>query len=136
MALNENYHQSSSSPPKTLAIDFGTKRIGLAVSHAKLAIPLEVVEYEKIEEALSRIEDLAVEHQVELLLLGISEQEMAAQTRSFGELLTQHLGLPLEYADETLSSNQVRAKLKERGKRIIGPIDHLAASLFLEEWMG
>lgn len=124
------------TPPKTLAIDFGTKRIGLAVSHAKLAIPLEVVEYDQVEEALNRIEDIAVEHQVELLLLGISEQEMAVQTRSFGELLTKRLGLPLEYADETLSSKEVRAKLKERGKRVNGPIDHLAASLFLEEWMG
>jgi len=122
--------------PKTLAIDFGTKRIGLAVSHARLAIPLEVVEYDQVEEALSRIEDVAVEHQVELLLLGISEQEMAVQTRSFGELLIERLGLPLKYADETLSSKQVRAKLKERGKRVNGPIDHLAASLFLEEWMG
>ena len=119
--------------PTTLAIDFGTKRIGLAISHASLAVPLEVIEYQTQLEAIARIRQICQEHQVAQLILGISEEQMAEQTKKFGELLISEIELPLEHVDETLSSFDVRQKMKERGKRVNGPIDHYAASLFLEE---
>lgn len=121
--------------PTTLAIDYGTKRIGLAISHASLAVPLEVIEYQNQKEAIARIRQICQEHQIAQLLLGISEQQMAETTKKFGELLLDEIDLPLEYVDETLSSFEVRQKMKERGKRINGPIDHYAASLFLEDWL-
>ncbi len=120
---------------KALAIDYGTKRIGLAISFASLAIPLEVIEYQKIEEAITRIKQVCQENEVNQLVLGISEQQMAKQTKLFSEQLTKTINLPIEFIDETLSSHDVREKMKERGKRISGPIDHFAASLFLEEWI-
>jgi len=119
----------------TLAIDYGTKRIGLAISHASLAVPLEVIEYQTQDEVIARIRQICQEHQIAQLLLGISEQQMAEQTKKFGELLSSEIDLPIEYVDETLSSFEVRQKMKERGKKIIGPIDHYAASIFLEEWL-
>lgn len=120
---------------KVLAIDYGTKRIGLALSHASLAVPLEVIEYQSLEEALTRINYLCQEHGVNQLVLGISEQKMAEQTRIFRDQLIKKVNLPIEFIDETLSSHDVREKMRERGKRITGPIDHLAASLFLEDWL-
>lgn len=120
---------------KALAIDYGTKRIGLAISHASLAIPLEVIEYQNLEEAIARIEQVCQQKEVNQLVLGISEQQMAKQTKIFSDQLLKKIHLPIEFIDETLSSHDVREKMKERGKRISGPIDHFAASLFLEDWI-
>ncbi len=120
---------------KVLAIDYGTKRIGLALSHASLAVPLEVIEYQNLDEALTRIDYLCQLHKVNQLILGISEQKMAEQTQLFRNQLSKKVNIPIELVDETLSSHDVREKMKERGKRINGPIDHLAASLFLEDWL-
>jgi len=120
---------------KVLAIDYGTKRIGLALSHASLADPLEVIEYTNLEEAIERIDYLCQKHGVTQLVLGISEQRMAEKTQQFRDQLHKKIDLPIEFVDETLSSHDVREKMRERGKRISGPIDHLAASLFLEDWL-
>ena len=119
-----------------LAIDYGTKRLGLAVSHASLAVPLKIIEYKELSRAIEQIKQTCSEHNIALIVVGLSEQEMAEESRRFGATLEQQVQIPVEYADETLTSKEVRHKMKERGKRLGSkPIDHLAAALILEEWL-
>jgi len=121
---------------KTLAIDYGTKRIGLAISQATLAEPLMVVEYEQEAIALARIAEICQKYQIKQLLIGLSEQVSAEKTRQFAQHLAEVIDLPQIFFDETLSSHKVRQHFQERGK-LMGRkiIDHYAAAVFLEEWI-
>ncbi|MFZ1721144.1 MAG: Holliday junction resolvase RuvX [Microgenomates group bacterium] len=125
-------------PPKTLGIDFGTRRIGLALSFATLVEPLEVISYTDLDSAIRRIAEVCAENFVEQVVVGISEGDMAEQTHSFISLLKSKVQLRLFTADETLSSQEVKSKMAGIGKKHSqansGPIDHYAATVILEEW--
>lgn len=133
---NSNSNQPSTVEEKVLAIDFGTKRIGLAISRLSLALPLAVIEYTDLTDALTKIKQYCQEHQAARIVIGLSEQGMAQKTKQFKHKLEEVIDLPIEFADETMTSQQVRAKLKEKGiKNIKKPIDHYAAALILDEWI-
>jgi putative transcription antitermination factor YqgF len=120
--------------PTTLAIDFGTKRIGLAITRGSLAEPLEIVTNDQ--QAISKIKNICQREQVKQLLVGISENTMAELTKDFAQKLQEQIGLPMFFADETLSSHSVIQKLKTNThKKRSGDIDHFAAAVILEEWM-
>ncbi len=119
-----------------LAVDYGTKRLGLAVTHSSLALPLEVIEYQDPQEAIDRIAKICLEHKVSIIVLGLSENVMAEKTRNFGRILENNIDLPIDYVDETLSSSEVRKRFKHRKKHVGSrPIDHYAAALILQEWL-
>lgn len=121
-----------------LAIDYGTKRIGLAISRGTLAEPLVVIENDS--DTFNKITTLIRDEKIAQLVVGISEGEMADLTRDFVQDLEEATGgeVPIDFADETLSSVEVQERLKEKGiKQSMrsGPIDHFAAALILENWL-
>jgi putative transcription antitermination factor YqgF len=121
--------------PVTLAIDYGTKRVGLAISRGSLAEPLEIV---STPEAVSRIQEICEHEHVAQILLGLSENTMAEKTQEFARQLKLELLLPITFVDETLSSYTVHQKTLESGMSRSDraqPIDHLAAAEFLQEWL-
>lgn len=121
---------------KVLAIDYGTKRLGLAISRASLAEPLTILNHDQ---TLWRELKVVIEReQPDLILVGLSENEMARQTKEFIDKLKQKINLPIKLVDETLSSATVRKKLATgpmKLKKKQGPIDHYAAAVFLQEWL-
>lgn len=119
---------------KVMAIDFGTKRIGVAISQGTLAEPLAV--FENDQNIFNQLETVIDEHQVERIVIGISENEMADITREFAQEMEVVIDTPFEFFDETLSSHEVEQRMKAKGKKIDGPIDHYAAAVILEEWLG
>lgn len=122
--------------PTTLAIDFGTKRIGLAISVASLADPLTIIPND--EQAVAQIQAICTRENVKQLLVGVSEQVMAKKTKVFAQQLKETLDLPLFFFDETLSSKETHQKLAHSQMKLSkrqGPIDHYAASLILQEWL-
>lgn len=122
--------------PKTLALDYGTKRIGLAISQGTLAEPLEVILNQA--DTLEKIKNICDQQRVSQILVGISEGEMAEKTKEFIMHLRQVVKLQVITTDETLSSYQVEQMLKHRGikkTKRTGPIDHYAAAVFLQDWI-
>ncbi len=120
--------------PKIIAIDYGTVRVGIAVSAGTLADPLEVLPNDdKLFENIARI---CEEHDAELVLVGLSENVMAEKTKLFVTELQKHISLPIKFMDETLSSHTVHKKLlmAKKSKRA-GNIDHYAAAEFLQDWI-
>lgn len=120
--------------PKVLAIDYGTQRIGIAVSFHTLAEPLEIIKNHQ--GALARIVELCQQNNVEKIIVGLSENEMAKKTERFVAELKKVISVPIVFFDETLSSHAVHQKLKtaKQSKRS-GNIDHYAATEFLQEWI-
>ena len=120
--------------PKVLAIDYGTVRIGLALSVHTLADPLTVIPNN--EQLFDKINAFCLEHAVELILVGISENQMAIKTQEFVAELQKRNSLPIKLIDETLSSYSVHAKLASAKKsKRSGAIDHYAAAEFLQTWL-
>lgn len=120
----------------TLAVDYGRQRIGLAISRGTLAEPLTILDANQ--QPLTQIAQICVTEGVQRLVVGVSENEMAQESRAFGEQLADATGLPVLYADETLSSKTVAQRLKESGAslhRRQQPIDDLAAAVFLQDWI-
>ena len=122
---------------KILALDFGTARIGVAVSYGSLAEPLLILENN--EQVFSEIQKLITEHNVEMVLVGISESKTMERTIEFVAQMKQKILVAVELTDETLSTQSARQKLQAQGKTRYeaqtARVDHLAAANFLQEWL-
>lgn len=130
-----------SNPEDTiLAIDFGTVRIGLAISRYILAEPLEIIPND--ESKFLKIKEICEKNEIKKIVIGLSENEMARMTQDFvaqleAEIISGWENKPeLEYVDETLSSHSVHERLKsaKKSKRNAN-IDHYAAAVFLQDWL-
>jgi putative Holliday junction resolvase len=118
-----------------LGIDYGEKHIGLAIAVTSLAEPVVTIEKDM---ALKRIQELVEEYQIEQLVVGVSEGEMAIKSRRYGEYLSTELGLPVDFIDETLTSNESRLKVAQVGMKKSkreAKIDHYAAAILLQNYM-
>src|SRR5512133_3042520 len=126
-----------------LAIDHGTKKIGLACSDELeiLASPFEGWPQEH-ERTLDRLVRLCKEEGVRALAVGLprhkdgAESATAPAARAFGEALAVRTGLPLRLVNEHLSSAEAERLLRERG---VKPetrkalLDAAAAAVILSE---
>lgn len=127
-----------------LCIDYGTKRIGIAVATSPLAEPLGVITNSKnpklsdiiTAQALEQITKLLSEFKIEKILVGISENTMAEKTREFIATLKTRTALPIEEVDETLSSVEAGVNMSHmKSAKKHGNKDHLAAAIVLQEYL-
>ena len=128
-------------------IDFGNRRIGLAVSNPDQlsAYPVEAIERGRslradLETLRSRLAALEVRRIVVGLPLNmdgtVGPRARAAQ--AFARRLEEATGIPVELCDERLSSFEAEERLKGipvRGNRRKLAIDAVAASVILETWL-
>src|SRR5215470_10180248 len=104
---------------RILAIDHGTKRIGIAVSDELklIAQPLEFIPAEPFADFLKRLKQLLQEKQVELILIGLprnmdgSYGAAALKVQAFVAALKGALTVPIEVRDERLTSAQANRVL-------------------------
>lgn len=128
---------------RVLAIDYGRKRFGLAISDALglTARPLLTLERKNRHEDMRRLRALVREHQIGRIVVGRplhldgSESEMAAEAARFARRLEKELGLPVELADERLTSWEAAQTAAEhrRSRRRRRRHDDLAAAIILRE---
>lgn len=129
------------TPRTLLGIDYGEKRIGVAISDGTLAVPVTIVDHTSREKDLDRIADLARERGAEALVVGLplhssgDEGEQARRCRRFGEALARRTGLPVRYHDETLSSVDAAAAVAAGGARRGQPLDDRAAANILQSYI-
>lgn len=131
---------------RVLALDVGKKRIGLAVSD-ELGITaqgLDTLQRTRIRDDLNKLLHVAKQWEVKSLLVGKpvhmngTDSRQSEYTEEFAERLTRHLGLPVVFWDERLTSAQAErilrnagASLEERKKAV----DRVAAVLLLESYL-
>jgi len=132
---------------RALGIDFGERRIGLAISDpaGRLAVPLETIERGTDRKAIARIAEIAGREGVGRLVVGEpvgldGERGPAAlRARAFAARLEARTGLPLEMVGEALTSVEARERLAASGareadlRRDPGRIDAVAAQILLQE---
>jgi putative Holliday junction resolvase len=127
-----------------LAIDYGRRRLGLALSDALgvTARPLAVWQRTNRRADLARIRDLCRSHGVGRIVVGWpirldgTPGDMAREAAGFAERLRKHLGRPVDLSDERLSSWQAEQQLRETGARHAGEyVDDLAAAVILRDYL-
>lgn len=128
-----------------LAFDFGTRRIGVAVGEMMLrtARPLTTISGEANAARFEAIGRLIAEWQPARLVVGLplaldgSEHEMTARCRRFGNQLRGRYQLPVDFADERLSSVTAEERLHARGVstgRNKAAVDAEAAAVILQTY--
>jgi putative Holliday junction resolvase len=100
---------------RTLGIDYGRRKIGLAISVAKIAEPLMVIVTKSEKEAIGRIIRVVKEEKIERVVVGISEGEMAKESKAFSLKLEAMVNIPVEMFDETLSTLEAQELSKKTG---------------------
>jgi putative Holliday junction resolvase len=127
-----------------LGIDFGEKRIGLAISdpEGRLAVPLTTLARRNDRSALRQIAEIARQEGIERLVLGepvdLDGQRgaIAGRVRRFGARLAEMTGLPVEWIDEALTSAEAAGRLRQAGiatRYEPGRIDAVAAQILLQD---
>ncbi len=120
---------------RVLGVDYGRKRVGMAISDSqrKIALPHGVVKREKFMEEL---EKLIKEKQVDTVVFGLpmslsgKELEMAKEIREVARRIKDRFGVKVILKDERFTSKLVEEKF---GKD--GPIDHYSAGIILQEYL-
>ncbi|MEF8823461.1 MAG: Holliday junction resolvase RuvX [Desulfohalobiaceae bacterium] len=131
---------------RVLGIDFGLSRIGLAISDsdAEMAFPLKTVSKKTREQAFEEIRAVVAHRGVEAIALGHPldmEGKRTLSTRqaeNFRQELENRLQIPVHLVDETCTSAQAEAKLREadvppRKRKAI--LDQQAAVEILESFL-
>jgi len=127
-----------------LGFDFGLERIGVAVGETmlKTARPLTTISGTANAVRFAAIERLIAEWRPVRLVVGLplamdgSEHDMTARCRRFANQLNGRFRLPVEFADERLTSAEAEAQLRGTGdaRRRKEAVDALAAALILETY--
>lgn len=134
---------------RVLAIDYGTRRVGLALSDptGTLATPLCTLPRRRGKRPpTARILEIASGRRVVRLVLGLpratdgGDNSWTEEVRDFGRRLEARSGLPVHLVDEECTSVEARDRIGAVGpigrqRKDKARIDAAAAAIILQEWL-
>jgi putative Holliday junction resolvase len=127
-----------------LGIDYGRKRIGLALGQL---IPkgAGVIDGTKsIDEIAAEVKDICLKNEVDTVVIGWPKKlsgepgEITGDIKIFSENLKKKIDIPIYFEEEELTSVEAEGMLKESGQkysRESGKTDEVAAILILEQYI-
>lgn len=132
-----------------LAIDYGDKKFGLAISDSKgvLASPLDVLKVTKNRNIDSILEDILLiveEYRIKTILLGKPQsfentyKKTEKKIENFAKKLSELISIPIIFQDESYSTIQAQNMLLSLGqntKSSRGKIDMISATMFLQDFL-
>jgi putative holliday junction resolvase len=121
-----------------LGIDYGTKRMGIAVSdeEGKIAFPLSRLSVVGFQLTVKRIQEIITKKSVEGIVVGVpvpfggGESAQTREARAFGEKLQKALQLPVEFENELLTT-----KMAFRGGVAKNKVDAASAAILLQSYL-
>jgi putative Holliday junction resolvase len=135
---------------KRLGIDYGTSRIGLAITDplGLSCRPYDILDTGSNDEKLDQIAQICDEEHIQSIVMGLAlpksgeETELVKKIRHFASELEQMTEIPVEFCDEGLSSWEAKRRVEQRypsprkrKKFLEKGIDHVAAMLILETFL-
>jgi putative holliday junction resolvase len=135
-----------SKPCRILALDYGRKRIGLAICDELqlTAQPLMVLKRTNRREDLRRLRDICRKQGVARILVGHplhitgAAGEMAEEAARFAARLRKVLGIEVDLVDERLTTWEAAQMIAETGSathRKASSLDDVAAAILLREYL-
>lgn len=131
---------------RILALDHGTRRVGVAVSDEMYVIaqPLEYIAPEPFADFLARLKEILREKEVELIVIGMprnmdgSYGPAALKVQEFAAALKAAVTIPLKLWDERLTTTQAQKYLIAGGVRRNQrkeKVDKTAAAILLQSYL-
>ncbi|MGD1087504.1 MAG: Holliday junction resolvase RuvX [Verrucomicrobiota bacterium] len=131
---------------RILALDHGTKRIGVAVSDETktIAQPLEFISTEPFVGFLARLKKILLEKEIDLVLIGLprnmdgSYGPAAQKVETFAGVLKTAIIVPIKMWDERLTSaqaNNILIQGKVRRDKRKEKVDKMAAAILLQSYL-
>jgi putative Holliday junction resolvase len=131
---------------RILALDPGTKRIGVAISDELklIAQPVEFISAEPFADFLTRLKTLLHEKEAELILVGMprnmdgSYGPAALKVEAFVAALRTAITIPIKTWDERLTSVQANRLLIQgnvRREKRKNKVDQMAAAILLQSYL-
>ena len=131
---------------RILALDHGTKRIGVAVSDETktIAQPLEYIPAEPFSDFLDRLKKLLLEKEIDLVLIGLPRNmdgtygPAAQKVQTFVAVLHNAITVSIKTWDERLTSSQANRILiqgKVRRDQRKEKVDKMAAAILLQSYL-
>lgn len=131
---------------RILALDFGVKRVGLAIGDPETAIITPVATYHRRNDELDARHFRAVceDHGIARLVVGLPvsnggvEGPSAQRARGWGEWLAAAVGLPLTFFDERYTSVEADESMRTRGLKASERrqrVDSMAARILLQDFL-
>ena len=128
-----------------LALDVGTKRIGIARGNtrARIANPLITINRKSVKKDVQKIAEICRQNNAIGVVVGIAfledgtEGRSARLARQIGEELHGQVGITIYYHDESYSSVEAERRMRALGKsnkKQRTKIDEIAAAVILEDW--
>lgn len=135
-----------SAPGRVGGLDFGRRRIGIAISNPERTLASPYANYTRRgPEADARyFRQLVEKEQIVLFVVGLpvhwhgGPSELAHEARRFGQWLAEVTGLPVEWFDERYTTSEAEQVLRTAGlsrKRRASRIDMLAAQIMLSAYL-
>lgn len=134
---------------KLLGIDYGKKKIGLAIADSQLKIvsPYDLIRYKEEKEVIDKIDEVCKKEDVDKIVIGIplssegEENEFGLVIRGFGKKLSEATNLEVDFQSEFLTSHEARYRQeidKDYLKNSVETkvkIDSFAAAIILENYL-
>ncbi len=128
---------------KVLGVDFGERRVGLAIATNNLAEPSSIIEVGNLDAAVEKLAKICQQEKIKEIVLGLPLDSdghlgpQAQRAKKFGQKLAEATGLKIIFWDETLTSEEALAKMIQAGKgqKARRKLDDVAAALILQEYL-
>jgi len=142
---------------RILAIDYGRVRMGLASAESLQGVPQPLATLERINrnEDMRQLRELVRDHAVKFIVVGLplrldgTRGEMAEEAERFAQRVRKQIGVPVEMADERLTSWEAERQLEEEfGRRFKAAesskrkktsekltVDSMAAAILLRDYL-
>ncbi|HPX92719.1 MAG TPA: Holliday junction resolvase RuvX [Bacillota bacterium] len=136
-------------PRRVLGVDFGTRRVGVAVSDPMRLFARRLVTLERVrgdgEGPVSEIAALCAEYNADTVVIGFPartdgrDSETGALAAAFADALRQVAGCRVELYDErytsVLASRIISETVRKKKKRDKSLVDRIAAEILLQDWL-
>lgn len=121
---------------KYLGIDYGLKRVGLALSEGEFASAWKIIEINGLENALNQISVIVTKEEIDQIVVGMPEGEMGKVTKKFVNALGQK-DFNVITTEETLSSQNATRLMIDLGvsKKGRKRNDDIAAADILQNYL-
>jgi putative holliday junction resolvase len=131
---------------RILALDHGTRRIGVAVSDEMkmIATPMEYIPADPFEKVIERLQQIVRDKEVELILIGMPRNmdgtygPASQKVKDFIAAVQQHISTPIKTWDERLTSVMANRALLQgnvRRDQRKEKVDKMAAAILLQSYL-
>ena len=120
----------------TLAIDFGSSKVGLAFSENETGIAFALPILKNDGELWGNLEKIIREKEINHIILGSPRwKEENKKIGEFSREIEKRFGIAPTIVDEMFTTKMAKENLREAGKKDLSQDDSEAARIMLEEWL-